>query len=159
MSDFILEQILKGNFPTYAYMYTLRQFMRINKIAKEEIDEFVRLVSGKHLSLRDIERLAHGYFHGSDNFRAQIKTGNIFWGLEKLKENAAKAGDCSEFEQSMLKDLEILKKYMKRISCKFKDERLKSGSFNALANILLENIFKNSNSFFSEIKEFYDRTR
>ncbi len=51
--------------------------MCINCITKGDIDEFVNLVSGKHLSLRDIELLAHGYFKGPDEFREQIKSGNI----------------------------------------------------------------------------------
>ena len=159
MSDFVMEQILKGRFPTYVYMYTLRPFMRINKNSKSEIDEFVRLVSGQKHSFRDLETLANGYFHGSDDFRAQIKNGCISWGLKSLKESFAKTGNCSEFEQSTIKDLEFLQKYMDRISHKIYDSRLKSSSFYALANLLLESILKNSNSFNSEMKKFYDKTR
>lgn len=159
MSDFVTEQILTGKFPTYVYMYFLRPFMRINKISKSEIDEFVRLVSGQNHSYRDLETLANGYFHGSDDFRAQIKNGNISWGLKSLKESFSKTANCSEFEQSTIKDLEILQKYMDRITRKIKDNRLKSGSFYALANLLLEGILKISNKFNSEIKEFYDKTR
>ena len=79
MSAYVLEKIFAGEFPTYSYMYTLRRFMRINGISKEEIDEFVRAVSGKHVSVRDIELLAHGYFTGSEDFRRQVRSGNISW--------------------------------------------------------------------------------
>jgi hypothetical protein len=159
MSDFVMEQILMGKFPAYVYMYTLRPFIRINKIAKSEIDEFVGLVAGKKLSIRDIERLVNGYFHGSDAFRAQIKTGNILWGLKCLKESFVKPANCSEFEQRTIRDLENLQKYMDQIAHKIKDTRLKSGSFYALANLILEGILKNSNKFNSEMKDFYDKTR
>lgn len=158
MSDFVMEQILKGKFPTYVYMNTLRPFMRMNKVSKNEIDEFVRLVSGQKYSIRDLETLANGYFHGSDGFRAQIKSGNISWGLNSLKESLAKTGNCSVFEQSTISDLEILQKYMDRITRKIKDTRLKSVSFYALANLLLEGILKNSNNFSLAIKDFYDKT-
>jgi hypothetical protein len=159
MSDFVMEQILMGKFPTYVYMYTLRPFMRINKISKSEMDEFVRLVSGQKHSFRDLELLANGYFHGSDDFRSQIKNGDISWGLKRLKESFAKTASCSEFEQSTIKDFEILQRYMDRITRKMNDQRLKSGSFYALANLLAEGILKISSKFNSEMKEFYDKTR
>ena len=86
-SPCIIEKILNGEFPVYSYMYTLRPFMRMNGIKKEEIDEFVVCVSGKNLSIRDIQMLAHGYFKGSADYREQIKSGNISWSLSWLKEN------------------------------------------------------------------------
>lgn len=62
MSACVLEKIFSGDFPVYAYMYTLRRFIRMNGARKKDIDEFVCAVAGKHLSIRDIELLAHGYF-------------------------------------------------------------------------------------------------
>lgn len=159
MGDFISARILGGKFPMYAYMYILRPFIRINKIPKEEIDEFVGLVSGKHLSIRDIDLLAHGYFKGSEAFREQFRKGNILWGLDRLKETVSKTSDCSQFEQSMLKDLEIIQKYMKRTICKSLDKRLQSASFCAMANLLSESILENSGRFHARIKDLYDKTR
>jgi ParB/RepB/Spo0J family partition protein len=54
-----MDKIMDGQFPIYAYMYILRSFIRMNKIRKEDIDEFVTLISGKDLSIRDIEILAN----------------------------------------------------------------------------------------------------
>jgi len=159
MSDFVLGQILGGKFPAYSYMYSLKPFIRLNKIKREEIDEFVGLVSGQKLSCRDIEILAHGYFKGCDSFRAQIKQGKLLWGLEQIKANTNKNKNCSEAEQSMLKDLEIMQKYMKRVICKTQDKRLKSSSFYALANLLSESILEQTGEFCATIKEFYDKTR
>jgi len=44
----ILEQakIFSGTFPVYSYMYTLRQFIRMNGINRGEIDGFVNSVAG-----------------------------------------------------------------------------------------------------------------
>lgn len=159
MGDFVLGQILDGKFPTYAYMYILRQFIRINKTKKEEIDDFVRFTSGKNLSIRDIETLAHGYFKGSEAFRAQIKEGNILWGLEQIQKTISKTADCSEFEQSMLRDLEKVQISMKRIICKMVDKRLSSRSFHAMANLLSEGILKHSDHFLTGIKDLHDKTR
>lgn len=60
MSAFVIEKIFTGEFPAYSYMYTLRQFIRMTGVKKEEIDRFVDLVSGKGLSIRDIDILANG---------------------------------------------------------------------------------------------------
>ena len=84
MSECVMNKIFSGKFPVYSYMYTLRQFMRMNCITKGDVDEFVKSVAGKYLSLRDIELLAHGYFKGPEEFREQIKSGNIAWGLSPI---------------------------------------------------------------------------
>ena len=85
MSPLVMGKIFDGKFPVYAYMYTLRPFIRMNGVNKNEIDEFVGSVAGKKLSIRDIEILAHGYFKGSDELRKQIKNGDILWALSRLK--------------------------------------------------------------------------
>ncbi len=158
MSKGVMDKILKGEFPVYSYMYTLRSFMRMNSIKKGEIDEFVSSVSGKSLSIRDIETLANGYFKGGESFRQQIKNGNISWGLSRLKETSFQASGCSEAEQRMLKDFEIVLKYMQRVINKSKDDRFKTGSFYAQANLLTDGILRLTNMFFKAIKEFHDKS-
>jgi hypothetical protein len=79
--------------------------MRINGVKKDEIDEFVNAVAGKHLSTRDIDLLANAYFRGPEEFREQIKNGNILWGLKRLKQSFRAGGDCTERERQMLKAL------------------------------------------------------
>lgn len=96
MSPLVMSKVFSGQFPVYAYMYTLRPFIRMNGINKKEIDEFIGTVAGKNLSIRDIELLAHDYFKGSDELRSQIKGSNISWALNRLKESSANAGDCTE---------------------------------------------------------------
>jgi len=69
MSAAVRERIFNGTFPVYPYLYTLRPFMRMNGVKKQEIEDFVVAVSGKKLSVREIEQLAHGYFRGPASFR------------------------------------------------------------------------------------------
>ena len=76
-------------------MYTLRQFMRLNGVKKAEIDEFVNAVAGKDLSTRDIDLLANAFFKGSDEFREQIKNGNLSWGLKRLKQSYQPGAECT----------------------------------------------------------------
>lgn len=158
MSEYVREKIFNGEFPIYSYMYTLRQFMRINCATKAEIDEFVRLVAGKRLSLREIERLAHGYFRGPEEFRTQIKSGNIAWGLSRLKDTAQNSNNCNEFERGMIKDLEITQKYMQRVTHKSNIPKLKSNSFFVQVNILAGGILKQINIFSKVVRELYDRS-
>ncbi|MBA7531122.1 hypothetical protein ES705_23333 [subsurface metagenome] len=158
MSVFVRNKIFSGKFPVYSYMYTLRQFMRINCVTKKDVDEFVNLVSGKNLSLRDIELLAHGYFKGSEEFRQQIKSGNISWGLSRLRESSAKRTTCTELERRMLNDLEITQKYMQRVTYRSKDTRFKTNSFYSQANLLSGGIVRQMDAFTKAIGEFHDRS-
>lgn len=164
ISPCIMEKILNGEFPVYCYMYTLRPFMRMNGIKKEEIDEFVVCVSGKNLSIRDIQMLAHGYFKGSVDYREQIKNGHISWSLNWLKENISPSpgsSGCSELEKAMLRDLEIIEKYMHKVilSKLSNDKKYKSNSFYAQANLLSGEILNQMESFVDALEEFHDSTK
>ncbi|MCP4289488.1 MAG: chromosome partitioning protein ParB, partial [Gammaproteobacteria bacterium] len=119
---------MNGTFPAYSWLYTMRQFMRLNATSKEEVETFVRSVAGKGLSTRDIETLAHGYFKGSQNLRQQIISGKISWALGQIKQSQSSAPDCSKLEQAMLRDLEIVQKQMCRIISKSQNGRYQSHS-------------------------------
>jgi hypothetical protein len=159
MSPLVVRKIFDGKFPVYAYMYTLRRFIRMNGVKKQEIDEFVGSVAGKNLSIRDIELLAHGYFKGSDQLRDQIKNGDILWSLNRLKETNADVGDCTEVEKQMLRELEITQKYMQKVIYKSRDERFATNGFFAQANLLSGGILRQLNPFTRAIRQLYDRTR
>jgi len=157
MSEYVMKQIFEGNFPVYSFMYTLRQFIRMNSTSKQEIDEFVKAVSGKGLSIRDIELLAYGFFKGSDEFRQQIKKGNITWGLKQLKESAAETTECTKAEQSMLRDFELVLSYMQRITYRVRDDRLGTDAFHAQAALLTRGILKVIGSFSRSMRAFHER--
>jgi len=158
ISEYTMKRIFNGDFSVYSYMYTLRQFIRMNSISNNEIDEFVKAVAGKGLSVRDITLLANGYFKGTDDFRQQIKSGNITWGLGRLKESTAKTTDCSKLEQSMLREFELTQKYMQRVTYKSKDNRLSSSSFYAQANLITGGILNQLDIFSKTIRDFHDRS-
>jgi hypothetical protein len=131
----------------------------MNSTKREEIDEFVKSVSGKGLSIRDIEMLANGYFTGSSDFQKQIKSGNVLWGLSCLKEECRNTNDCSQLELGMLKLLETIQKQMQRFILKNKDRRLSSNSFFAQANLLAGDILKQRDQFYQAMEAFYDKSR
>jgi hypothetical protein len=158
MSPLVMRKIFSGQFPVYAYMYSLRPFIRMNGINKKEIDEFVSSVAGKNFSIRDIELLAHGYFKGSDQLRDQIKSANISWALSRLKDSCGKAADCTKLERQMLSDLEVTQKYMQRVTYKSFDKRLKNNTFFAQANLLTGGILRQLDAFTQAIRQFHDRS-
>jgi hypothetical protein len=157
MSPTIMDKVFNGQFPVYSYMYTIRSFIRMNGVSKQDVDVFVRSVAGKGLSIRDIEMLANGYFRGGEGIRQQIRNGNITWGLSRLKDSAVTT-ECTQVEQRMLKDLEIAQKYMQRVISRSKDDRYKTGSFYAQANLLTGGILRQMNIFSESIKEFHDKS-
>ena len=159
MTPYVLEKIMSGSFPAYSWLYTLRQFMRINSTSKKEVEDFVRLVAGKGLSTRDIKTLAQGYFKGSENLREQISNGKLSWALGQIKQSHPTIPGCSELEQTMLQDLEVIQKYMCRIISRNQDERYQSPSFHAQSNLLTDGILKNIDSFSEAVKDCHDRSR
>ena len=159
MSSYVIRQIMRGAFPAYSYMYTLRPFMRMNAFSADEMDGFVQSVSGKSLSTRNIETLAHAYFKGSPEMRQQIKNGNTDWALDHLKQTHPELPDCSSIEQNLLKDFTLMKQTMVRIMVNNLDEGDRSNSFYAQCNLLTSEIIKSMDSFSKTVKDFYDRSR
>ena len=157
MSETIREQLFSGAFPVYPYMYTLRQFMRMNAGSPRQIEEFVVALSGRQLSVREIEQLAHGYFRGPESFRQQIHSGNIAVVLEQMRQVPEDPEGCSPFERALLKDLEITGKYMQRVMGKSPDGRLKSRAFHAQAHLLSAGILSRSAAFFQTLRRLHDR--
>ena len=157
MSEYVMKRVFEGEFPVYSFMYTLRQFIRMNSISKQDIDEFVKAVSGNGLSIRDIELLAYGFFKGSDDFRQLIKKGNITWGLNRLKGSAAETTECTKAEQSLLRDLESVLNYMQRITYRVRDDRLGTDAFHAQATLLTKGIIRFMDSFSKSMRAFHER--
>jgi hypothetical protein len=158
MSPFVMEKTLRGEFPGYAYMYILRPFIRINRVKREEIDEFVALAAGHKLSIRDIEVLANGYFKGSAEFREQLRKGDIAVGLAGLRNTTGKSDDCTAAEQTMLRELERTQWHMRRITVRCKETRFKTGAFFAQANLLTGGILRQMDFFTQAVREFHDRS-
>ena len=81
----VREKIMAGHFPLHNYLYTLKRFKRLKTVSQKSLESFVRTVSNKGLSTRDIDMLAQGYFEGGESLQQQIVHGNIDWTLRQLK--------------------------------------------------------------------------
>lgn len=158
MNATVREKMFSGAFPVYSYMYTLRPFMRMNGTRKREVEEFIEAVSGKKLSVRQIEQLAHGYFRGPDWFREEVRNGNFALPLERVKNAPENLDGCNESERDFLKDLEIAQKYIQRVINKSNNPRLKTRAFCAQANLLAAGILSRTSALSKTVKAVYDRT-
>ena len=158
MSPRVREQIFRGAFPVYPYLYTLRPFMRLNGVRKQDIEEFVLALSGRKLSVRDLEQLAHGYFRGPASLRQAIREGHAGQVLELMRQVPEDAGGCNEFERVLLKDLELTAQYMRRVMGKSEDRRLKSPAFHAQANLLTAGILSQARAFSDSLRKLHDRS-
>jgi hypothetical protein len=156
MSKYVMERVFSGDFPVYSFMYTLRQFIRMNEISKTDIDVFVKAVAGKGLSIRDIELLANGFFKGTEDLQEQIKEGNIIWVLSRLQESSAQTTECTTAEQRMLKSLEAVQRYMRKITFMARDDKLVNDAFKVQAGLLSRGIIKNMNDFNLAVRSLYD---
>ena len=158
ISEVVRDKLLSGAFPVYAYMYTLRRFMRMNSVSKAEVEAFVVAVSGKQLSVRDVEQLSNGYFRGPESFREEILKGNVHLPLRWLKQVPDDPDGCSKFERVLLGDLEILQKYMQRVMGKCSDQQLRGRAFWVQANLLSAGILSRSGAFYQTMRSFHDRS-
>ena len=157
MSEPVRRQLFAGAFPVYCYIYTLRPFMRLNGEVGKEVEEFMTAVSGKGLSVREIEQLAHGYFRGPVSFREEIRKGNLALPLERMRQMPQSPDGCNEFERVLLADLEITQKYMQRVMGKSQDKRLLSRAFHAQCHLLTAGILSRSRAFFHTLRQLHDR--
>jgi hypothetical protein len=158
MSAKVREQLFAGAFPVYSYMYLMRQFMRMNGIKAEQIEEFVLAVSGQGLSVREVEQLAHGFFRGPESFRREIRKGNLALPLERMRQVPQSPDGCTEFERVLLGDLELTQKYMQRVMGKSQEQsKLTSRAFHAQCHLLTAGILSRSRAFLEVLKQLYDR--
>ena len=150
--------LFQGKFPVYSYMYTLRQFRRMNGVDNEEINHFIKAVAGQRLSVRDIEMLAQAYFRGPDSLRQAIDEGKLDWSLQYMKNVPDDLEGCNEFERVLLNNLQAVQKLMQQIVAKCQNKRLENRSFYAQANLLTGSLLTKLEPFTESMREFHDRS-
>jgi ParB/RepB/Spo0J family partition protein len=158
MSPAVQETLFRGAFPVYSYMVTLRPFMRMNGVGQQEIEQFVQAVAGGKLSVRELELLAHGYFRGTASLREAIDQGNWKWSLQQMQAVPQDPESLSEFERSLLRELERLLQAMQNVTTRCDSPRLQTRDFHAQANLLVASLLGRRESFFKKMEEFYDRS-
>jgi hypothetical protein len=160
MSETVKDAVFAGRFPLRSYMYTLRPFTRVKRFKKSEMDTFVHAVSGKNLSVRAIDILAHGFFKGGPGIREQIAHGNLDWTLKEMKQQSVnEPSSLNESESKTLKSLEFAQGCITRLPHQLKDAKLKSPEFFSEADLVAESILGRIDFFKKTIRWFYDQRR
>ena len=156
MSPVVREAVFSDRFPLRSYMYTLKQFTRVNSIPATTVDRFVNAVAGNGLSNRDVDRLAYGYFRGGERLQRQIEDGNIEWTLRQMKTLEPTHGstqELSEAEWTVIRDLELAQKYLSRLQHRLSGDFLHSKAFGAQASLLAEGLLGMLDRFTAQLKE------
>ena len=160
MSEVIRTAVFSDRFPLRSYMYTLRQFTRVNSIPATAVERFVSAVAGKGLSARDIDRLAYGYFRGGERLAGQIEKGNLEWTLRQMKSRDPSHGageELSEAEWTVVRDLELAQKYLSRVRHGLVRDDLRSRAFHAQASLLAEGLVSMINTITPQLREVYEK--
>lgn len=158
ISETVRAAIFSGRFPARSYLYTLRNITRVNKVTKEEVDQFVVSTAGKGLSTRNIETLAYGFFRGGTSLKEQILQGKLDWTLKQMKHSGKGSEDplLNEKERQVIKSLELVQKYMAQVVCGLQNSQCKSTSFILCAQILIEGIIEKNIPFKTTVQEWHD---
>jgi hypothetical protein len=75
-----------------------------------------------------------------------------------MKETPAAPNDANEFERVLLRDLELLAKYMQKTNVKSQDPRIETRGFCAAANLLVGGILSRLGAFTQAMRSLHDRT-
>ena len=159
MSPVVRQHVFDGGLPTYSWIYSLSPFRRLKGVRVEQVDEFVGAVSGRGLSVRQIEQLAQGYFRGPESFRQELRSGHLTLLLEQMAAVPADPDGCSEFERILLGDLELLQKCAQRVVTKGQDRRLQSPAFFVQCQLLTGGMLIQAQGFLRILKQLHDRSR
>ena len=78
--------------------------------------------------------------------------------LGRMSQVAEHTEGGNEFEQALLKVLEITQNNMRRVMGKSHDRRLLTRTFHAQANLLTAGILSRATAFFQVLRELHDRS-
>ena len=158
MSPVVQEKVFGGGLPVYSWIYTIAPFRRLNGVTVGQVEEFVGAVSGRGLSVRQIEQLAHGYFRGPESFRQELRGGHLTLLLQQMAAVPVDPDGCSEFERILVGDLEQIQKHAQRVAGKSQDRRLQSRAFFVQCHLLTGSLLSRGKCFLQILKQLHDRT-
>jgi hypothetical protein len=157
MTPAVREKLFSGQFPAYAYLYTLRPFMRMNRSEAGRIEAFVLALSGKGLSVREIAFLFAACFQGSESLREQILQGRWELLLREAQDSRGACSGCNAVEASLLRDLERTEKHMRRVAALGDCPRLKSPAFLAQAGLSSARVLQQAGPFLKTVRSLHAR--
>jgi hypothetical protein len=163
MSPKMSELVFSGRFPVRTYLYTVRHFTRVKRIAPREVEEFMQACAGRKLSTRQLEVLARGYFEGRSRIRDEIRQGNFDWSLTELRgvmpHDDPRSEGLSEVERGLIRDLDMVTRALARISLKSRGAKISSAAFCAEAELFCGGLLGRFDLYRASIQEIYAQCR
>ncbi len=156
LSPAVRAELFSGRFPVYAYLSTLRPFMRKNR-RSAEVEQFVLAVSGRGLSVREISGVARAFFTGGEAVQRELLQGHVKVLLAANQKESSGGAECDAFEQSVLHDLATTQKCMVRVVSRCDDPRLRSGAFHAQSQVLTQGMIDRGPGFLAAVRRLHDR--
>jgi ParB/RepB/Spo0J family partition protein len=158
MSDLIRQKIMDGALPARAYMYGIRSFTRVKRVSGERVDDFVKAVSGKGLSTRELFFLARAYFTGGTAIERVILEGDVHRALKLVMEDTDPVPTLDTDQQEFIKDLRSAAISMRRVTANADTINTVPASGLVQVNLWSNTILANLNDFTKTIKDIYDRS-
>lgn len=159
MSPVVRQHVFGGGLPVYSWIYSIAPFRRLNGVTVAQVDEFVGAVSGRGLSVRQIDQLAHGYFRGPESFRQELRRGHLTLLLQQMAAVPVDPDGCSEFERILVGNLELIQKHAQQVVTKSQDRRLQSRAFFVQCHLLTGSLLSRGRGFLKILQQLHDRTR
>jgi predicted transcriptional regulator len=159
MSPVAREKVFAGGLPVHSWIYTVAPFRRLNGVTVGQVDEFVGAVSGRGLSVRQIDQLAQGFFRGPESFRQELRAGHLTLLLQQMAAVPVDPDGCSEFERILVGDLEQIQKHAQRVATKSQDRRLQSRAFFVQCHLLTGSLLSRGKGFLKILQQLHDRSR
>jgi DNA-binding Lrp family transcriptional regulator len=159
LSPLVREKIMNGAFPIRAYMYAIKGFTRVNKIASERVDLFVNAVSGKSLSTRELFVLSRSFFNGGPVMEDLILRGDIHRAVEIFTGSGAQDSALSEEQRSFVADLQQVAGSIDRVMYWSGNVDYESGYFAQYVNFYAAKICGQLPKFRKITGQLYDRCK
>lgn len=163
MSAKMSELVFSGKFPVRTYLYTVRHFTRVKRIAPKDVEEFMQVCAGKKLSVRQLEILARGYFEGRSRIREEIRQGHFDWSLKELwgvmTLDDPRSARLSEIETGLIRDLDIVSRALARILLKSCGANISSAAFCAEAELFCGGLLSRFDLYKGSIEDIYEQCR
>jgi len=135
MSPILREAVFSGKIPVRSVMYGLKAFTRVKP---KEVDKFVGCVSGKGLSVRELDELAKAYFQKDPMMKEQIQKGQLRWTLNQIK--AMRQESDENVESPEMKQLQWLLQSMQMVTYRFRKNNIKNSKIWHKANAIIKTI-------------------
>jgi len=161
LSPLVKRKIMSGAFPARVYLYSIKGFTRVNRVPSEQVDTFVKAVSGKRLGTRDLTILSDAFFSGSKTTEKLLSEGNVREALELIKNEHAEVtadNQYNHFQRSLLQSLKNITSDMLSLVRNSSNITYGNQLFSRDVHIWSSAVHKYLNIFTSTIKELYDRS-